>query len=142
MSLPLPNPVVIPSTHEKVFDTSWIYTIQVIAPSVDSGRVCIEVLPFNGETGEIAPSAYLRRIETDKLMSAIDEVPEVAEAFQAILAAIEPLEAWIEQQKQNNLPEPEPEPELEPELEPEPEPELEPEPEPELEDETETGDPE
>lgn len=115
MPLPLPNQVVIPSTQEKVYDTAWIYNLNVHAPSNNAGRITIEVLPYNQQTQEIAPGNYVQTIHTDKLFQAVAEVPEVQQAFGAILNAIEPLRVWIAaQQALSPTPPPAPEPAPEP----------------------------
>ena len=110
MPLPLPNPVVIPSTQEKQYDTAWIYNLSVHAPANNAGRISIEVLPYNQQTQEIAPGAYVQTIHTDRLFEAMAAVPEVQQAFGAILNAIEPLRTWIAAQ-QTPAPAPEPTPE-------------------------------
>lgn len=111
MPLPLPNQVVIPSTQEKVYDTAWIYNLSVHAPSNNAGRITIEVLPYNQQTQEIAPGSYVQTIHTDKLFQAMAEVPEVQQAFGAILNAIEPLRTWVAAQQAVPPAPPTPEPE-------------------------------
>jgi hypothetical protein len=97
MPLPNPNPVVIPPTPEQDFTDLWLYNIIIHAPSIDSGLIRIETLPYNGDTQEIAGGQYMVPITTDQLWNAVNEVPEVAAAMNAIFAAVEPLRKWIEE---------------------------------------------
>jgi hypothetical protein len=128
------QPIVVPPVPGETYTEQWIYNLVVHSPAINSGRVQIQLLPFDPVTPKIGPGELLENIETDRLWDAVAEVPEVAAAMQAVLAAVGPLRAWIAAQV-----EPVPEPESEPEPEPEPEPHFstapsdldEPEPEPE-----------
>lgn len=100
MPLPNPNPVIIPPTPEQDFADLWLYNIIIHAPSIDSGLIRIETLPYNGDTQEIASGQYMVPITTDQLWKAVNEVPEVETAMNAIFAAIEPLRNWIDAQHQ------------------------------------------
>jgi hypothetical protein len=125
------QPIVVPPVPGETYTEQWIYNLVVHSPAINSGRVQIQLLPFDPVTPKIGPGELLENIETDRLWDAIAEVPEVAAAMQAVLAAVGPLRAWIAAQ----VVVPEPEPESEPEAEPhfstspsdfdEPEPELE-----------------
>ena len=57
----------------------------------------ITSVPYNAETKEIG-SGVVKNIMITDLWGAIVNVPEAAAAMQAIIAAIEPLEAWNQQQ--------------------------------------------
>jgi hypothetical protein len=118
------QPIVVPPVPGETYTEQWIYNLVVHSPAINSGRVQIQLLPFDPVTPKIGPGELLENIETDRLWDAVAEVPEVAAAMQAVLDAVEPLRAWIAAQ---NAPQPEPEPEPEPEAEAEPEPEPEPE---------------
>lgn len=96
MALSNPNPITIPSTSQQDFSDLWIYNINIHAPSVDSGRINIETLPYNAALQEIGPANYVENIHTDQLWAAVNEVPEVAVAMGAIFNAIGPLRMWIE----------------------------------------------
>ena len=93
-----PNPLEIPATPARVFPHVWLYSVIASVPSMDTGSIRIETLPCNMETGEIAPGDYMTPLSTDRLWDAVKEVPEVAAAMAAILAAVGPLHAWIEAQ--------------------------------------------
>jgi hypothetical protein len=114
------QPIVVPPVPGETFTEQWIYNLVVHSPAINSGRVQIQLLPFDPTAPKIGPGELLENIETDRLWDAVAEVPEVAAAMQSVLDAVEPLRAWIAAQ---NAPQPEPEPEPEPEAEPEPEPE-------------------
>lgn len=100
MNIQAPEPIVIPPTPEKVYPNLWIYSLSIIAPTTDSGRIQAEFLPFNYANEEIGPSDGKIAISTDKLWQAIQEVPEVAQAFTAIMNCASPLMNWIATQNQ------------------------------------------
>ncbi len=92
------QPIVVPPTGGITFDHQWVYNLVVHAPATDSGRVLIELLPFDQSTGTIGPASLLETIQTDKLWAATQEVPEVAAAMQAVIDCIVPLRDWIKSQ--------------------------------------------
>ena len=95
MLIPHPKPLEIPATPAKIFPHVWLYSVMARVPSMDSGSIRIETLPCNMETREIAGGDHMLPLETDDLWRAVAEVPEVAAAMGAILAAVGPLHAWI-----------------------------------------------
>jgi hypothetical protein len=95
MSIPAQNPTVIPSVSEKTFSDLWLYNINIHSPSINSGRIHIEAIPYNPDSQEIGPSSGLEVISTDLLFQAVYDVPEVGLAYQAIIDAIVPLREWI-----------------------------------------------
>ena len=99
MNIPSPDPVVFPATPEKVFPHLWIKRLLLESPSVDNGKMEAEFCPYNAETKEIGPSAFNKQFSTTDLWDAVDEVPEVAAAYGAILASVAPMMAWLEQRK-------------------------------------------
>lgn len=96
--IPSDQPVTIAPTPAKSFDSLWIYNLSFHAPTTDSGNMKAEFLPYNGKTKEIGPSEYLQTVSTDKLWEAVEAVPEVRVAFEAIIAAVGPLKAWVKAQ--------------------------------------------
>lgn len=56
-----PNPVVIPPTPEVTYPHIWLYNVMIHAPSIDTGRITVEALPYNADTQSIA--ALRRRLE-------------------------------------------------------------------------------
>ena len=114
------QPIVVPPTSGETYTEQWIYNLVVHSPAINSGRVQIQLLPFDPLAPKIGPGDLLENIETDRLWDAVYAVPEVAAAMQAVLDAVGPLKAWIAAQAVE--PEPEPEPEAEDETQPEPDP--------------------
>jgi hypothetical protein len=106
------QPIVVPPVPGETYTEQWIYNLVVHSPAINSGRVQIQLLPFDPTVPKIGPGELLENIETDRLWDAVAEVPEVAAAMQAVLDAVGPLRAWIAAQVV--VPEPEPEPEPEP----------------------------
>jgi hypothetical protein len=106
------QPIVVPAIPAETYTEQWIYNLVVHSPAINSGRVQIQLLPFDPTVPKIGPGDLLENIETDRLWDAVAEVPEVAAAMQAVLAAVGPLRAWIA--AQSVVPEPAPEPEAEP----------------------------
>jgi hypothetical protein len=111
------QPIVVPAIPAETYTEQWIYNLVVHSPAINSGRVQIQLLPFDPAAPKIGPGDLLENIETDRLWDAVAEVPEVAAAMQAVLAAVPALKAWIATQ---NAPVPEPEPEGTIELTPPP----------------------
>jgi hypothetical protein len=101
------HPIVVPPVPGETYTEQWIYNLVVHSPAINSGRVQIQLLPFDPTVPKIGPGELLENIETDRLWDAVAEVPEVAAAMQAVLDAVGPLRAWIAAQVE---PEPEPEP--------------------------------
>lgn len=87
------------ATAAQVYDASWLSNIQVITPQHGIGTVYVEAKPMSATTGAIHPSISWE-VRTDKLWEAAEEVPEVAQAMGAILAAFGPLKAWLAAQEQ------------------------------------------
>jgi hypothetical protein len=101
------QPIVVPAVPAETYTEQWIYNLVIHSPAINSGRVQIQLLPFDPTVPKIGPGELLENIETDRLWDAVAEVPEVAAAMQAVLDAVEPLRAWIAAQV-------EPEPQAEP----------------------------
>lgn len=94
------NPTIITTEPipAKEFPHLWLYNILVHAPSVTTGSITIETLPYNSETQEIGSGSNMVSIQTDDLWKAVNEVPEVAQAMGAIFNAVEVLREWSAQQ--------------------------------------------
>jgi hypothetical protein len=95
--------ITIPAVPQKTFGEQWVFNLVVQAPTPTSGSVSIELLPYNSQTGEIGPLDLSKSISTDKLWEAIQEVPEMATAFNAVIAAVPPMKAWIESKRQEEI---------------------------------------
>ena len=100
MPIDAPATVVIPEIPEKTYPHQWIYNLLVHAPSAAGGRISIELLPFNGTTGEIGPFSAIETVSTDQLFECFASVPEAATAYGAVLAAVGPIRDWIAAQSE------------------------------------------
>jgi len=100
--IPSDQPVTIAPTQSKTYDSLWIYNLSFHAPATNSGNMKAEFLPYNAQSKEIGPSEYLQTVSTDKLWEAVEAVPEVRDAFNAIIAAVGPLKAWVKSQQETN----------------------------------------
>jgi hypothetical protein len=87
-----PNPITTEPVEAKVYDRLHVYTLSAIQPTTDSGSITVELLPATAD-GELATGDKVQRISVP-LYPAIDEVPELAAAFAAVLAAIPAVLAW------------------------------------------------
>ena len=88
-----PTPIETPAVAAKVFDKLHPYSLSVMHPSPDSGSVTIELLPATAD-GELATGDKVQRLSCP-LYLALNEVPELAAAFAAVLAAIPATQAWL-----------------------------------------------
>jgi hypothetical protein len=93
-----PNPIQTEPIPAKVFDKLHVYSLSAIQPTADSGSITVELLPAT-ESGELASGDKVQRISAP-LYPAMSEVPELAAAFQAVLAAIPATQAWLNAQNQ------------------------------------------
>lgn len=103
MPLPLPEPVVRQAVEAKTFPFVWLYNVVIHAPGpAHEANVVVEVLPMAADGDLSWP--HLQKIESAEFMRAIVEVPEVAAAYQATLAAIIPMKNWIASQQESDSP--------------------------------------
>ena len=100
MNIPSPTPLVFPATPEVVFSSLWIKRLLLESNAVDQGKMEAEFLPYNADTKQIAPENFVQKMTTDELWKAIDEVPEVAVAYAAILSSVPPMMAWLANRNQ------------------------------------------
>ena len=87
-----PNPIVTEPVAAKTFDKLHLYSLVAMHPTADSGNITCELLPAT-DSGELASGDKVQRISVP-LYPAINEVPELAAAFAAVLAAIPAVLAW------------------------------------------------
>ena len=97
MTLNNNQPIVIEATKEKKFPHLWLKNINISSNSPNEGMIMISATPYNAQTKEIGPG-IVKNIMIHDLWGAVENVPEAAAAMQAIIAAIEPLEAWNQSQ--------------------------------------------
>jgi hypothetical protein len=97
-----PNPITTEAVEAKVYDRLHVYTLSAIQPTADSGSITVELLPAT-DSGELASGDKVQRISVP-LYPAINEVPELAAAFAAVLAAIPAVLAWQAAQTTEEVP--------------------------------------
>ena len=91
-----PTPITTEPIPAKVFDKLHVFSLVAYQPSIDSGTITVELLPAT-ESGELATRENVTRIAVP-LYPAINEVPELAAAFAAIIAAIPATQSWLSTQ--------------------------------------------
>lgn len=101
--IPLKEQIQVAATTAKTFDSLWLATIQIKTPQPTGpddpeftqrdGSIYLEYYPLKSGTGELHRVPV--EIRSDKLWDAVAKVPEVAAAVEALLAAIRPLEDFV-----------------------------------------------
>jgi hypothetical protein len=100
--LELPNPIVREATPAKEFRGMWLYNVNIHAPGPSYEATSrVEIIPMASD-GELHWAAAFP-VETHHFMRAVREVPEVGLAYQYTLAAVEPLMAFIEKVRLEEL---------------------------------------
>ena len=100
MQITASKPTEQPARPAKTYGDLWIRSIVIRTPDDGTGSVKLETLAYDYASAEFGPNA--ESITTDKLWQATQEVPEVAAAFAAILAAVEPLRTWVDAQAEGD----------------------------------------
>lgn len=93
-----PTPITTEPVPAKVYDKLHLYSLSAIHPTTDSGSMTVELLPATAD-GELATGDKVQRMSCP-LYPALNEVPELAAAFAAVLAAIPATQAWLASQNQ------------------------------------------
>ena len=88
-----PTPIETPAVAAKVYDKLHLYSLSAIQPTGDSGSITVELLPAT-DSGELASGDNVQRMSCP-LYPAINEVPELAAAFAAVISAIPATQAWL-----------------------------------------------
>jgi hypothetical protein len=94
-----PTPIVTEPVAAKTYDKLHLYSLTAIQPTGDdgngsgSGSITVELLPATAD-GELATGDNVQRVSCP-LYPAINEVPELAAAFAAVIAAIPATQAWL-----------------------------------------------
>ena len=90
-----PTPIETPAVAAKVYDRLHVYSLSAIQPTANpqSGSITVELLPATAD-GELATGDNVQRMSCP-LYPAINEVPELAAAFAAVIAAIPATQAWL-----------------------------------------------
>ena len=102
MLLPNTQPIETPAVAAKVYDKLHLYSLSAIQPTGDSGSITVELLPAT-DSGELADGSHVQRMSCP-LYPALIEVPELAAAFAAVIAAIPATQAWLAAQTTEETP--------------------------------------
>ena len=117
--IPRDEPFVVPASPAQTFDSVWLRSINIFAPNTSEaapseGSLNIEMLPYDGENQKVLVTADNEGVEyinvpnrvngRKPFWQCVNEVPEVKDAMDAIIAAIPALRTWA------NTPPPEPDP--------------------------------
>jgi len=103
----------VPAVQEKSFDSVWVRNINIHCPQLNEsgnieGSINLELVPYDSTSGSETLHVtvdnegveYLnvpnRANGRKSFWEAVNEVPEVATAMNAIIAAVEPLKTWAE----------------------------------------------
>ena len=120
--IPRDEPFVVPASPEQTFDSVWLRSINIFVPNTseeapNDGSLNIEMLPYDGSNEKVLVTADNEGVEYINVPSrvngrksfwqCVNEVPEVKDAMDAIIAAIPALRTWA------NTPPPEPDPPVE-----------------------------
>ena len=88
-----PNPITTEPVPAKTFDKLHLYSLVAMHPDQNSGSITVELLPATS-SGELASGDNVQRLSVP-LYPALNEVPELAAAFAAVIAAIPAVQAWL-----------------------------------------------
>jgi len=94
-----PNPIETPAVAAKVYDRLHVYTLSAIQPTTDSGSITVELLPATAD-GDLAPGSLVQRMTAPLTPDILAAVPELAAAFEAVLAAIPATQAYLAAQEE------------------------------------------
>ena len=88
-----PNPITIPAQAEKSYPDLWIRNFSIVAPTVSSGNVRIELLPYNDSTEEILRDGSASVI-TIPLVDALSAITVVQTIFDLLYGSISAFQAY------------------------------------------------
>ena len=97
-----PTPITTEPVPAKVYDKLHLYSLVATHPDQNSGSITVELLPSTS-AGELASGDNVQRMSCP-LYPAIAEVPELAAAFAAVIAAIPATQAWLAAQTTEDAP--------------------------------------
>ncbi len=93
------EPIIAPPVPPKAYPIVWIRNLQVQAHDpTGEGKLYLEIVPM-AEDRELLHTATIQ-IQTDELFSIMEAVPEVSQAFGAILNCVKPLQAELKRRKE------------------------------------------
>jgi hypothetical protein len=97
-----PNPIEVPAVAARVYDKLHLFSLAAENPKTGKGMLSVNLLPATSD-GEVASFDKVQRIGCH-LHPALEEVPELAVAFAAIIAAIPATQAWLAAQTTEDAP--------------------------------------
>jgi hypothetical protein len=99
--IPNPNPIETPAVAAKVYDRLHVYTLSAIQPTANpqSGSITVELLPATAD-GELANGSLVQRMTAPLDPEIMQAVPELAAAFEAVIAAIPATQAYLASQQE------------------------------------------
>ena len=97
-----PTPITTEAVAAKVYDKLHLYSLVAMHPDQNSGSITVELLPCTS-AGELASGDNVQRLSVP-LYPALNEVPELAAAFAAVIAAIPAVQAWLAAQTTEDAP--------------------------------------
>ena len=108
--IPRDEPFEVPARPEQAFDSIWLRSINISVPATPQsgsteGNIHITCLPYDADAGNIYTTADNEGVEylnvpdqgngRKSFWECVNEVPEVKDAMDAIIAAIPALREWI-----------------------------------------------
>lgn len=97
MPIFLNQPVVVEATQEKVFDGLFVTNLMINCDS-STGNAHITYCPYNTTTGEILKEQQ-KTIFVNNFWECVQQVPQAANALNAVLSAIVPIKNWNDSNK-------------------------------------------
>jgi uncharacterized protein YecA (UPF0149 family) len=96
-----PNPITTEPVAAKVYDRLHVYTLNAIQPTANpqSGSITVELLPATAD-GELANGSLVQKMTAPLTPEIMQAVPELAAAFEAVLAAIPATQAYLAAQEE------------------------------------------
>jgi uncharacterized protein YecA (UPF0149 family) len=94
-----PTPIETPAVAAKVYDRLHVYSLSAIQPTTDSGSITVELLPATAD-GELANGSLVQKMTAPLSPEIMQQVPELAAAFEAVLAAIPATQAYLASQQE------------------------------------------
>lgn len=108
IEIPDGEEVITDPVPEKIHDKRWFLEFLLRSTSLrSSGYVAFTYCPWTGNPQDdplvqVNGVSNIRRVETSELWQAMQEVPEVAAAIEALKAAVVPLENWLKNKEIEN----------------------------------------
>ena len=96
-----PNPITTEPVEAKVYDRLHVYTLSAIQPTANpqSGSITVELLPATAD-GELANGSLVQRMTAPLDPQIMQAVPELAAAFEAVIAAIPATQSYLAAQQE------------------------------------------